>query len=76
MKVHLLSTKLVYFQDHDGLICNNAIANSPSTSTIVEIKQAKFHSQPMPASLAFDKAVANGLFPNCPEIRPKNQRIE
>ena len=76
MEVHSPRTKRVYFQDHGGPICNNAVANSPASSTTVQIKLAKFHSQPIPASLAFHEAVASGLFPNHPEIRPKNQRID
>ncbi|KAG5558710.1 hypothetical protein RHGRI_008615 [Rhododendron griersonianum] len=72
MEVHLQSSKRVLFQDQDGTIFNDEIANPTTSGT----KQAKFHSQPMPAGSAFDEAVASGLFSNPPQLPPKNPRIE
>ncbi|XP_057464233.1 S-type anion channel SLAH2-like [Actinidia eriantha] len=75
-EVQLQSTNRVIFRDHDGTVLNNDSANSSSASTNVGPIQAKFCSHPILAGSSFDEVVASGLFPNCPELPPKNPRTE
>ncbi|GFZ06415.1 SLAC1 homologue 3 [Actinidia rufa] len=75
-EVQLQSTNRFIFRDHDGTVLNNDSANSSSASTNLGPIQAKFCSHPILAGSSFDEAVASGLFPNCPELPPKNPRTE
>ncbi|KAL6958796.1 S-type anion channel slah3 [Sarracenia purpurea var. burkii] len=76
IKVHLQVTNGVLFRNHDGTVFNNDIANSYATSTTAGIVQANGHSQLIPEGSSLDGAAASGLFPNLPELPPRNPRIE
>jgi len=76
MEVQLQGARKVFFKDRDGTALTNDIPNASPPSTDAGTKQAKFHSQQIPSSLAFDNAVATGKFPINPEPPPKNPRID
>ncbi|KAK9914365.1 hypothetical protein M0R45_038148 [Rubus argutus] len=72
MEVHLEKIKRVLFSPET--ILNNGIPDSSSAATksanSSKLPEAKFHSQPLPKSSAFeDQAIHTGRFPNDPSLK-------
>ncbi|XAR71677.1 hypothetical protein NMG60_11018062 [Bertholletia excelsa] len=75
MELHLQSAERHLFRDHNGTVPDNEIANSSATSTCGGTKQARFHSQPMPAVSVINEAAVTGNVLNCEDVPPSNPRI-
>lgn len=75
--LHLDTWKRVHFRDKSGKNPNNGSPILPANSCISDAeqpKQAKFHSQPMPAASAYSKQVTDGSLPNHSAQQQRNLR--
>ncbi|XP_042478178.1 S-type anion channel SLAH2-like [Macadamia integrifolia] len=74
---HLGSTKRVLFRDREGASVNNGIVEPPAMAVGTEqLKQEKYHSQPLQSSSPNVEAVSTGKFSNFSGQQGKNPRID